>query len=258
MSDNWDFYFCQVEGHPASIFVDLGISRELPLADLTYLAWLRLNLRQPREDGLSSKDEYQRLCEIEDALPAALQAADSKIIFVGRNTSNCCRDFYFYAENGTQAESCLSMFMVPFREYEFAVGSRPDPEWKTYREFLYPSPRAYQTILNQHVLMSLDKSGDNHAVEREVHHWIYFRSRDDRERFLAAVVEKGYKIFSQSDTDNEKRPFGVILSRSHTVDLPTVNAIVLELFDLACEFAGDYDGWETPVVGTSKCNEGCS
>ena len=28
------------------------------------------------------------------------------------------------------------MMMVPFAEYEFEVGSRPDPEWSTYLEFL--------------------------------------------------------------------------------------------------------------------------
>jgi hypothetical protein len=76
-------------------------------------------------------------------------------MYVGRSTSDGCRDFYFYAENGTLAETCLSMALVPFPEYEFQVGSRPDPEWSTYRKFLYPSPRAYQTIMNDRVLRSL-------------------------------------------------------------------------------------------------------
>ena len=123
----------------------------MPIADLDDMAWLRVYMRQPRKDGLSGKEEYGRLCEIEDALTPALANAEIKIAYVGRNTSNGCRDFYFYAANGTQAESCLSMVMVPFPEYEFEVGSRPDPEWRTYREFLYPSPRAYQTIMNSHV-----------------------------------------------------------------------------------------------------------
>ena len=247
MSDNWDFYFCQVEGHPASIFVDLGISRELPLADLTFLAWLRLYSRQPREDGLSSKDEHERLCEIEDALRPALEATDSKIIFVGRNTSNCCRDFYFYAENGTQAESCLSMMMIPFAEYEFEVGSRPDLDWNIYCKFLYPSRRACQTIQNQHVLEALEKHGDHHDIEREVTHWLYFQSPEDRERCVQAAIDKGYKIVGQKDVANEDRPFGLVLSRFHAVDFGTINDVVLELFDLAEVCAGGYDGWETSV-----------
>jgi hypothetical protein len=34
MSDEWDFYFCQVEDHPASIFVDLGVRQDVPIAGL--------------------------------------------------------------------------------------------------------------------------------------------------------------------------------------------------------------------------------
>ena len=247
MSDSWDFYFCQVDDHPASIFVDLGIHDDVPVADLSDMAWLRLYMLQPREDGLYGKEEYDRLIEIEDALTEALANAEIKIAYVGRNTSNGCRDFYFYAANGTQAETCLSMSMVPFPEYEFEVGSRPDPDWGTYREFLYPNPRALQTILNRRVLDSLEEHGDHHDIEREVTHWIYFQSPDDRARYLNAVVQKAYKVVSQNDDGKDKRQFGLTISRSHTVDYRTINDVVLELFDLAGECSGDYDGWETKV-----------
>ena len=71
------------------------------------------------------------------------------------------------------------MAMVPFAEYEFEVGSRPDSNWSTYREFLYPTPRAYQTILNHRVLASLEKHGDHHNIECDVMHWLYYSSRAD-------------------------------------------------------------------------------
>ena len=54
-------------------------------------------MRQPREDGLYGKEEYDRLIEIEDALTDALANADIKIAYVGRNTSNGCRDFCGFA-----------------------------------------------------------------------------------------------------------------------------------------------------------------
>ncbi len=248
MSDSWDFYFCQVDDHPASIFVDLGIHDDVPVADLSDMAWLRLYMRRPREDGLYGKEEYDRLIEIEDALTGALPNAETEIAYVGRNTSNGCRDFYFYAANGTQAENCLSMAMVPFPEYEFDVGSRTDADWTIYREFLYPTPRAYQTILNHRVLTSLEKSGDHHDIEREVTHWIYFQSADDRDRYLNAAIQKGYKVVAlDEDAEREERQFGLRVSRSHAVDFRTIDDAVLELFDLAGECGGDYDGWETSV-----------
>ncbi len=247
MSVEWDFYFCQVENHPASIFVDLGIREDVPLADLGDVAFLRVRIRQPRADGLPGKEEYDRVSEIEDAVLQTLSNAKRKIMYVGRNTSNGRRDFYFYAANGIQVERLLTTVMGSFAEYEFEVGSRSDREWRTYREFLYPSPRGYQAIMNRRVLIRLEKHGDHHDIEREVMHWIYFQSREDRARFLAAAIQRGYKVVSQNDDGKDNWQFKLTVSKLHAVDVRTINDVVLGLFDLAGECAGDYDGWETRV-----------
>lgn len=247
MSDDWDFYFCQVENRPASIFLDLGINQDVPVAGLGDMAWLRLQLRKPRPDGLSSQEEFSRLSEIEDALAEALLHAEIQIAYVGRNTSDGFRDYFCYTSHGELAENCLSMAMAPFSEYDFETGSRSDPEWSVYREFLYPSRRAYQTILNHRVLASLEQHGDRHDIEREVSHWIYFRLADDRHRFLMAVRQRGFGFVAQNDNAESERPFGLMVSRPHAVDSSTINDIVLSLFDLAEDCDGDYDGWETSV-----------
>ena len=103
MSDDWDFYFCRVDNEPESIFVDLGIREEVPIAGLPHLAWLRLYMRMPRPDGLSSNAEYETLVAIEDSVSHAIETADVRLQYVGRNTSGGCRDFYLYAEDGMGA-----------------------------------------------------------------------------------------------------------------------------------------------------------
>src|SRR6476661_3579576 len=105
MSDEWDFYFCNVDDKPASIFCDLGIRKEVPLSEVEELTWLRLQMRQPRPDGLSSQEEFERLCEIDDALQAAASDTTPPIHYVGRNTCGGCRDYYFYASNGQLTDS---------------------------------------------------------------------------------------------------------------------------------------------------------
>jgi regulator of RNase E activity RraB len=60
-------------------------------------------------------------------------------------------------------------------------------------------------------------------------------------------LQKGYKLVSQKDDAKGERKFGLMLSKVHTVDFGTINDVVLELFDLAGECSGDYDGWETSV-----------
>jgi regulator of RNase E activity RraB len=247
MSDEWDFYACQVDGNPASIFIDLGIRNRAPLPNMTELAWLRLYMRQPREDGLSSKEEFGRLNEIEEALNTAAIGNDATLVYVGRNTSDGCRDFYFYGANGVQAECQLSSAMVPFPEYEFETGSRSDPGWSVYFTFLFPSKRSYRMILNNRVLETLASHGDKHEIERQVQHWIYFTSPHDRDRFYFTASQQGYRLVDKRDDSDGERPFALQVERLNAVDPTTIHNAVLELFDLAQECNGDYDGWETSV-----------
>ena len=122
-------------------------------------------------------------------------------------------------------------------------GSKGRKQWPNP----YPSPRAYQTIMNHRVLGSLEQHGDQHDIERVVTHWIYFDTAADRDRFMAAALQKGYKLVAQNNDAKGERKFGITLSKVHAVDFRTINDVVLELFDLAGECAGEYDGWETSV-----------
>jgi hypothetical protein len=238
MSDEWDFYLCQVDSKPASIFCDLGIRDHVPLSELHDLTWLRLHMQQPRPDGLSSQEEFPRLVEIEEALEDAIAMSPSPVQYVGRNTSDGCRDFYFYSTNHQQAESSLSLAMVRFGQYEFETGSRPDPEWMVYLSFLYPSPRAWQTISNQRVLHVLKEHGDKHEIERDVSHWLYFRCAEDWKKCVDGISSKGYRVVDTTNDASGEMAFGVTIARTHAVDFETINSVTLELFDLANEHRG--------------------
>lgn len=62
MSNDWDFYSCRVDDKPASIFVDLGIGGDAPLSGQPYMTFVRLFMRAPRPDGLSSQAESATPC----------------------------------------------------------------------------------------------------------------------------------------------------------------------------------------------------
>jgi uncharacterized protein (TIGR01619 family) len=246
MSNEWDFYRCRVDNKAASIFVDLGIREQVPLVGLQTLVWLRLYMRQPRDDGLSAESEFDRLVEIEHVAIAAASQADGKMIYVGRNTSDGQREFYFYSTNGREAENRLASAMHSFPEYRFETGGRPDPDWTVYHEFLYPSTREYEAISNDRVLRLLERDGDDHKIARDIYHWVYFATRDDRSRFIELAAGKGYSLIDEDDA-SDPRPFRVTIARVSTVDYHVINAAVLELYDLAEECNGEYTGWETSV-----------
>ena len=56
MSDDWDFYFLQVESCPASIFVDLGVRNDAPIASLAEMTWLLEDSRGSPADSIGERE----------------------------------------------------------------------------------------------------------------------------------------------------------------------------------------------------------
>ncbi|TWT38639.1 DUF695 domain-containing protein [Blastopirellula retiformator] len=246
MSDDWASYLVQIEDKPAAVLVDLGLASFAPIADLGQLVMLRLQIQQPTEDGLPGDDEFNRLCEIEDALDVAIgEVGDAAS--VGRITVAGCRDFFVYAADGAAVEAGMKQAMAAYPEYEFRSGVREDSDWSSYFEFLYPDPAEMKMIQNGRVLASLAEAGDDFDIEREVNHWIYFTSADGRAKFVEAAQAEGFEVAEQKEDAEGEAPFSVLLSHVTAVDYGTINGAVLTLFAMAAEQGGEYDGWETSV-----------
>jgi hypothetical protein len=128
-----------------------------------YMAYLRLRMRAPRPDGLSSQEEYPALIEIEDKLSAAI--ADTDTIYVGRNTSNGCRDFYFYRRDSDGWEQQTAAIMIHFSAYQYETGVRHDAEWTRLRfvppmQTLHSPPHQPRRHRQQH-------AHDHHRRDRQ-------------------------------------------------------------------------------------------
>ena len=54
MAEDWNFYFAQVDGAVASVFVDLAHGAGAVDPTRPVVAWVSLKMRTPRADGLSS------------------------------------------------------------------------------------------------------------------------------------------------------------------------------------------------------------
>ena len=248
MIQQWEFYPSYVDGKSASIYVNLAYRDDPSNQEQTDLVWLRLHLQQPNEDGLSSQGEFQTLSDIEDAIENALNECEVPSSYVGRNTSNGQRDFYIYSANGHAIENVLGQAIVSFTEYEFETGHQSDSQWSVYLEFLCPSPRDMQLILNGHVIESLQKRNDKLSVPREVAHWAYFPDRAKRNIFVSKAESLGFVYRQDIDSGPENDGWGAIVVRIDPVDYWSIADAALVLYDLAEKCGGDYDGWEAPVV----------
>jgi regulator of RNase E activity RraB len=248
VSDQWDFYFANVNEKLASLFVDFGIREMAPHAGNPWLLWVWVYFHHPRDDGLSSSQEVDTLSQIEDSLTDALGSAIDAFL-AGRITTDGRREFYFYAPAFVGFDDAVARGMERFPDYKWDADSHHDPEWNQYLGVLYPTRRDWQRIKNRHVIEQLQKHGDRLEKKRTVFHWAYFSHEASRGQFVAGVKERGYTVTNESDVDdpNCRHPFGVSFERVDSVDWDSMNQVTLELLELADSLAGDYDGWETSV-----------
>ena len=249
MSDKWEMYFAPVDDQPAAILVDLGIGESAPDPERPMLLWMWLQMHAPDDNGFASEEEETQLVKIEDTFIDAVELTTGAVL-VGRVTTCGRREFYFYGKPEEGFEDTIAESMEEFDDYEFETGVQDDEEWLQYLEVLYPGPEDQQQIFNRQVIDRLSDSGDSLTTPRAVDHFANFRSPEDRSEFVAAAVSAGYKVIDEDfdeDPDSEL-PYGASLQRISPVDMETIDEITFELFDLAREHDGEYEGWGSQVV----------
>lgn len=246
MAENWDSYFCNVNDVLASIFLNLELRKIAPNRKKPNLLWVWVYMKSPRADGLSSRQEFDTLCAIEDRL-TNMMADRFDAEFCGRITTDGRREFYYYAPRSEQLEHAFREALAQFTGYEFDCGSKHDPNWTQYFDVLYPSEESRQRMENRKVLDVLEQKGDTLERPRDVWHWIYFRTDADREQFLFAVTRLEYRLQSKPDRKDKEYPKGICVVRFQSVKSQEIDDAVIELFRLVKAHSGDYDGWETQV-----------
>ncbi|MEG1239409.1 MAG: DUF695 domain-containing protein, partial [Flavobacterium sp.] len=69
---DWVFYICRVEDKPASIRINLALDQMAPIENYDKRIWFSVKLKDPDENGFTSKEEFPKICEIEDTIIDAL------------------------------------------------------------------------------------------------------------------------------------------------------------------------------------------
>lgn len=258
MNDDWASYFCRVDDKPASMFLSLGISLSAPLEKLPHMGFISLTMQRPHDNGLSSQDEFETLCAIEDALQSFLETEEA-CVYVGRCTTDGARDFIYYMTDPSDWEDKVSDALDAFPDYQWTAGTQDEKEWETYFDLLYPDEVGMNVILNDRVRMQLDEHGDDMSVSRPIDHWLYFPTEEDRAAFMAEAEGEGF-IAKEADaepdpeapanSDNEAPRFGVHLERD---DAPEeIDEVTWNLRELAGARGGYYDGWGTVIVSDEE------
>lgn len=242
----WDFYFCMVDGHLASIMLDLALEPYLPFADKPNLIQVAVMLNQPNEQGMTSEGEAEILFILEDRLAEQMAEALNGV-YVARNTSDGRRTFYYYCASMVDYEGVVQEVMEGFAFHYRTIGFN-DAAWAMYEQFLFPTPVEYQSILNRRVVDELVRQGDNLSEAREITHFLAFETEADRSQYIDWAVKLGFSIVETStDSHGEGPHFALTMVRRDPVEHESIDSLITQLMEEALALEGQYLRWEVGI-----------
>jgi len=247
MQEYWELYMKNLEGKPASIQFNAGISMEVEELGYTYptIAFVKAKLKDPKENGLLSENEEPEILFMEDKLEASMiKFRIGK--YVGRVISDGYVTFLYYVQFTYNWLDFIAFALNEHANYEVSNGHSSDGEWNYYKNLLYPSAREWQIIQNHKVCSNLKEQGDNLYLPRAIEHKIYFQNEENKEALTVDLEEKSFKV--QKEIVNEEGVKGLAFYRTDKPFYHDIDELTLSLIDLAEAHNAQYDGWETSVV----------
>jgi len=249
MQEYWELYMKSLEGKPASIQFNAGISMEID--ELCYshptIAFVKAKLQDPKDNGLLSENEEPEILFMEDKLEASMiKFRIGK--YVGRVISDGYVTFLYYIQYTYNWPDFIEFALNEHEGYEVTNGHSADSEWNYYKKLLYPTAKQWQLIQNHKVCDNLKEQGDTLRIARAIEHKIFMPSIEKKEGLIEALTRLEFKL--HDEIENEEGVKGLLFYRLDKPFYHDIDELTLSLIDLAQDYDALYDGWETSVVKT--------
>jgi len=248
MQEYWEIYMKNLEGKPASILFNAGISMEIDAIRYIYpqVAFVKAKLKEPNENGLLSESEQPEIAYLEDKLEASLiKFRIGK--YVGRIFHNGYVTFVYYLQFTYNWQDFLNFALDEFTHYEMSSGFQEDEAWNYYHKLLYPTATQWQIIQNHKVCDQLRLKEDNLEVPRAIEHKLFFNDPSQKASIINALEEEGFGILEEI-VDEESQKEGLKFYRIDKPFYTNIDEITLALIEKLSAYDALYDGWETSVV----------
>ncbi len=245
-NENWDTYMAKFGSKPGSVLVDLALYETAPNKLYPNLVITGPQAHNCNAQGFPDKDEIDQLEEILDATGNFLTGLTPKVL-AGTFTSNCQRMNYYYVKDTAGVRNAIArLYNRSYRDYKYAISIKHDPEWKTYRTFLYPGPETRNWMENDKIITKMMQQGDSLKKPRNINFDLYFRSDTERNAVVVYAKNKGYKTDTNITSKSAAAPYEAVISKYSPVKMDTINAMSQELQLEARKHHGLYNGWEAP------------
>ncbi len=247
MQEYWEIYMKSLEGYPASILFNAGISIDIEKNRYIFptVGYVKVMLKEPAEKRLLSENEEPEILYMEDKLEAAmLKFRIGK--YVGRVITQGSVTFIYYLQFTHNWQDFLEYALDEFGSYEVVNGFQNDSEWNYYKNLLFPTAREWQIIQNHKVCDSLRSNEDDLQQKRAIEHRVFFNDFSLKEDFLQDVKKEGFSYMD--DISHKDGLRGVRIYREDKPFYYDIDEVTLFLIDTAAKYGALYDGWETSLA----------
>jgi hypothetical protein len=239
--DAFEFYPCEIDGSPASIYVNLRFEGATPPVELDtrYSVEIAMAARGPHGIGTAEEGDALNACE-ETVIASAVHAG---LVYVGRTRSRGEWEIVFYGPAGRteplqRAAACTKPRATHVRDDY-------DPAWRYYKELLLPDAERKRWMDDRRLVELLVEQGDHPARPRRVDHRASFSTEAARDAFVEAATREGFTCepSPQLRESNVARRFPAQVFRTDPVELEHIHEVTMSLVDAAVKHGGVYDGW---------------
>ncbi len=247
--NDWDTYVTSLNGRtPVSVLVNLALVQKNVQRARPFAIILRTKIHFPDALGQPGQEEMGELDSMENHLEKGLRDHVGAV-YAGRFTQRGLREFYFYGLDTLDYLRPVREAMAEHPGYDWLCQARYDKDWTNYQQVLYPSPRDLERIQDLRLVERLRKKGDPLREARPVEHFLFFKTRSDREGFLRDPVMGGFQILEMPDDPGKgDHPYLLHVSRKDVPDRVFIDKVILPLWDAAVKRGGRYDGWEADAL----------
>ena len=245
--EHWDTYLASYDGQPGSVLVDMGLMPTAPDKKYQYLVITGPRAEHCDKRGMPTPDEIDALEEVLDATTNFITGVTAKVL-AGTFTHQCDRLNYYYVKDTMGIRNAIGrLYNRTYKGYRYTVIIRPDPEWKTYRTFLYPDDSLQDWMRNNATMSRMTQSGDSLKVSRPINFRFYFTSDSARRSFTGFAQAHGYNIVrSATGGKAPNQMYGVIVAKEGNVR-KDVDKYMAELRKKAKELNGTFEDWDAPL-----------
>ncbi|WP_299459920.1 DUF695 domain-containing protein [uncultured Microscilla sp.] len=249
VQEHWDSYIASYEeGKPGLTTLRMDLIETAPEADYPFALITGFNFGGEREDGFPEERDLQAVHDTSDAIVGFMEQ-NFDCVHVASFMYDFQRMEYFYLKAKNNVEQGLNkLYESQLPGYECYISIEEDKDWALYQEFLFPTDEIMHHMYDQKVVLHLEEAGDNLLASRRIDHWVLFAHKGDLERFSDEIAKQGFKVEGTSESDDKELPLQVQVWRNDIPELDTIFPVTSGLRQLAEDFNGSYDGWETVVT----------